>query len=381
VSRLTSPRLAAARGDQVVARDLEDICTRAGDSFMALSGRSLLVTGGAGFLGHYLVQAPLYWNRHFRGSAKPIQVTVCDHGLRGVPGWLEKWRGDPQLLMAAHDVTRQLPTSLPPPDFVIHAASIASPTFYRKYPIETMDANVVGLRLLLDLCRERAETGSPVEGFLFFSSSEIYGDPDPANIPTSESYRGNVSCTGPRACYDESKRYGETLCVNFARVHDIPVKIVRPFNNYGPGLGMEDRRVIPDFARDILNGKDIVLLSDGSPTRTFCYVADAVVGYFRALTRGRSGESYNIGVETPEVSMSELAERMIRIGSDLFGYAGSVRRQSSGDPEYLTDNPIRRCPDITKARSELGYEPWVQLDDGLERSLRWYAHQRAGGDS
>ena len=142
---------------------------------------------------------------------------------------------------------------------------------------------------------------------LFYSSSEIYGDPTPENIPTPETYRGNVSCTGPRACYDESKRYGETLCVNFARQHGVPIKVARPFNNYGPGLKITDGRVIPDFARDILAGRDIVMLSDGSAQRTFCYVADAVAGYYKILVKGRPGEAYNVGVETPEISMAELA--------------------------------------------------------------------------
>jgi UDP-glucuronate decarboxylase len=374
-----SPMVSGAA--DVVAHDLDDVCTRAADVFRALSGRSVLITGGAGFLGHYLVQAPLHWNHHFRGSAEPIRITVCDNGLRGFPRWLEEWRSDRYLKIAEHDVTQPVPAALADCQVIIHAASIASPIFYRKHPLETMDANVTGVRRLLDLCLERADRGEPVEGMLFFSSSEIYGDPDASNIPTSEEYRGNVSCTGPRACYDESKRYGETLCVNFARVHDIPVKIVRPFNNYGPGLKLGDRRVVPDFARDILAGRDIVLLSDGSPSRTFCYVTDAVVGYLQALVRGRNGESYNIGVETPETSMSELAKRMIRIASDLFGYTGSVRREGSGDPDYLTDNPVRRCPDITKARDELGYEPSVELDDGLERSLRWYAGNRTGDET
>src|SRR5262249_20204512 len=159
----------------------------------------------------------------------------------------------------------------------------------------------------------------PVRGFLFYSSSEIYGDPDPAHIPTPEDYRGYVSCTGPRACYDEAKRYGETLCVNFARVHHVPVKVARPFNNYATGLKITDRRVIPDFVRDVLSGRDIVMLSDGSPMRTFCYVADAVIGYYKVLVNGRPGESYNIGVETPEISMAELAERIVALGRDLFG--------------------------------------------------------------
>ena len=235
-----------------------------------------------------------------------------------------------------------------------------------------MDANVNGLRSLLEYFRRQKERNRLVEGFLFFSSSEIYGDPSSDQIPTSESYRGNVSCTGPRACYDEAKRYGETLCVNFAEHYGLPVRAVRPFNNYGPGLKITDRRVIPDFARDILAGRDIIMLSDGRPRRTFCYVADAIIGYYKALVKGKNGEPYNIGVEAPEISIAELAEQMVTIARSLFGYEGKVVLQSSKDLDYLTDNPSRRCPAIGKARSELAYNPSVSLTEGLTRSLIWY---------
>ena len=217
---------------------------------------------------------------------------------------------------------------------------------------ETITLSVEGVRALLDYARGRAEAGKPIRGLLFFSTSEIYGDPDLANIPTPETYRGSVSCTGPRACYDEAKRYGETLCVNFAREYGIPVAMARPFNNYGPGLKITDRRVIPDFARDVLAGRDIRMLSSGAPTRTFCYVADAVVGYFKILAKGRPGEPYNIGVEAPEVSIAKVAERIAALARELFGYRGRVIREASEDPDYLVDNPNRRCPVIRKAREE-----------------------------
>ena len=142
-------------------------------------------------------------------------------------------------------MAKPLPAGLGDFACIIHAASIASPTYYRRDPIGTMDANVNGLRNLLDHFLAQKQAGRPALGFLFFSSSEIYGDPDPANIPTREDYRGYVSCTGPRACYDEAKRYGETLCVNFARQHGLPIKAARPFNNYGPGLKITDGRVHP----------------------------------------------------------------------------------------------------------------------------------------
>jgi UDP-glucuronate decarboxylase len=358
----------------VSASDLTRLATRLHPVFAEMSGADLLVTGGAGFLGYYLVQAPLVWNRA-NPDVDPIRVTVHDAFLRGAPRWLVD-RDDSELRVVERNVLEPLPADSPPFTYVVHAASIASPTYYRRHPIETMDANVGGLRLLLDDVEERIDGPDALRGFLFFSTSEIYGDPDPDNIPTPESYRGNVSCTGPRACYDESKRFGETLAVTFARSRGVPVTIVRPFNNYGPGLRIDDRRVVPDFARDVLEGRDIVLLSDGSATRTFCYVADAVDGYFRALVRGRRGEAYNIGADRPEITIRSLAERMAAVGGRMLGYDGRVVGGTADDPDYLTDNPNRRCPVIDKARTELGYEPEVGLDEGLERALRWYVAER-----
>ncbi|MCC7009063.1 MAG: NAD-dependent epimerase/dehydratase family protein [Acidobacteria bacterium] len=336
-----------------------------------MSGSHLLITGGAGFLGHYLVQAVLHRNRDVT-TGRRIRVTVYDNYIRGVPAWLQAAAQDPSLEVVQHDITRELPAGAAAADFIVHAASIASPTFYRQHPIETMDANIHGLRRLLDHAAARP-ADRRVRGFLFYSSSEIYGDPPADRIPTDETFRGLVSCTGPRACYDESKRFGETLCWNFARQHGLPITTARPFNNYGPGLDIADRRVLPDLASCVLQGRDVVLYSDGTATRTFCYVADAVIGYYKVLVRGRAGEAYNIGTEQPEITMRELAELVIAQARELFGYAGRLAFEVSGDPQYLVDNPTRRCPSIAKARAELGYEPRVTLAEGVRRSLLWYA--------
>lgn len=336
-----------------------------------MAGSHLLITGGAGFLGYYLVQAILHWNSH-HASGEPIRLTVYDNFMRGTPDWIVNLESDPNFESRLHDMTNPLPENTPDFQYIIHAATIASPHYYRKYPIETMDANVNGLRFLLDYCHALREAGKPFHGFMFYSTSEIYGDPTPENIPTSEEYRGSVSCTGPRACYDESKRYGETLCVNYARQYGLPIRITRPFNNFGPGLKISDKRVIPDFARDILNGRDIVMLSDGAPTRTFCYVADAIVGHYKVLINGTNGESYNIGIDQPEISMAQLAEKIVTAARSLFDYQGSVIYKTSEDKDYLVDNPNRRCPNIEKARHDLGYCPQISLEDGLRRSLIWY---------
>jgi dTDP-glucose 4,6-dehydratase/UDP-glucuronate decarboxylase len=166
------------------------------------------------------------------------------------------------------------------------------------------------------------------------------------------------------------------LCSIFNREFDVPVRIVRPFNNYGPGLRIDDGRVLADFARDVIEERDLVLLSDGAPRRTFCYVADAVVGYYRALVRGRPGEPYNIGADAPEISMRELAETFRGVAARITGYRGDVKLSRSSDPAYLTDNPQRRCPDISKARAELGFTPEYSLERGLENYLQWAVHER-----
>ena len=340
-------------------RDASEILDRLGDKIQRFSGKTVLLTGSLGFLGAQFVHFFVNLNRSGK-LAQPCKLIAMDNALRGFPFWFEDIAADVKFVQSDIIAT----TEFEPCDFIIHAASVASPIFYRIYPIETMDANVIGLRNLLEFTRR-----SPVESFLFFSSSEIYGDPDPANIPTKETYRGHVSCTGPRACYDESKRYGETLCVSFHQVHKTPVKTARPFNNYGPGLGIHDRRVIPDFARNLLADEDIVLLSDGLATRTFCYVGDAIYGYLLALLSDHNGEAFNIGTETPEITMRELADRMLAASGST---TAKVVQKVSEDKEYLTDNPVRRCPDLTKARTLLGYAPSIDIDEGMRRTLSFY---------
>jgi len=381
-STSAGPDATADDAATVVREDLEHICGGLSDELPRLSGKRLLIIGGAGFLGHYLVQTAVHWNAtRATGDLAPIEVVVYDNYSRGVPPWLKALEGTDHLTLKTFDITGPLPHDIGHVDYIIHAASIASPTYYRKHPIETMDANVNGLRTLLDYALAEKRAGRGLDGFLFYSTSEIYGDPPADQIPTPETYRGNVSCTGPRACYDESKRYGETLCVNFAEQHEIPVAVARPFNNYGPGLKVTDGRVISDFAGDILAGRDVVMLSAGTPTRTFCYVADAVVGYYKILVRGRAGEAYNIGTESPEISMAELARRLVTAAGALWGYSGAVVLGQSSDADYLIDNPNRRSPIISKARDELDYDPSVALDDGLRRALIWYKANHVAEDS
>ena len=350
--------------NQHLHRDASDVIQNLGEASRRFSGKRILLTGAAGFLGSQFMHYFAALNDDGR-LQKSCRVIALDNFMRGLPDWLSHFKKRSDFQVMSKDIIR--PGKLPAADFIIHAASIASPIYYRKHPIETMDANVIGLRNLLEHA-----IAQPVESFLFFSSSEIYGDPDAASIPTPETYRGNVSCIGPRACYDESKRYGETLCVNFQEVHHVPVQIVRPFNNYGPGLKITDRRVLPDFFRDVLAGQNITLLSDGRATRTFCYISDAITGYLLALLSTHNGESFNIGSDAPEISMNELAQMVIEVsGCNL-----KVVRQKSDDAHYLADNPQRRCPCLKKSHAMLGYSPRIGLRQGLERTWAYYYDHR-----
>jgi UDP-glucuronate decarboxylase len=346
--------------DKNIKFDSLEVIKNLGNLNERFSGKSILLTGSAGFLGSQFVHYFLNLNDS-KLISKPCKLFCLDNYMRGIPTWLESIKDRIDLEIIQSDIILQ--KDFPVSDFIIHAASIASPIYYRIYPLETMDANVIGLRNLLDFVAK-----NPCESLLFFSTSEIYGDPVKDAIPTKETYRGNVSCTGPRACYDESKRYGETLCITFAQQFKVPVKIARPFNNYGPGLKMTDKRVLPDFFNDILSDRNITLLSDGKATRTFCYISDAITGYLQILLSNYDGESFNIGTETPEISMLELAKMVIKLtGKNL-----EVIYEKSNDSKYLIDNPQRRCPDIEKARTLLNYSPKVSLDEGLSRTLNYY---------
>jgi UDP-glucuronate decarboxylase len=240
---------------------------------------------------------------------------------------------------------------------------LASPVYYKKYPLETIDSAVTGVRHLLELAKKNKET---VEGFLFFSSSEIYGDPDEKAVPTPETYHGYVSSVGPRACYDESKRLGETITTIYNEQFDVPGKIVRPFNVFGPGMGHNDKRVLPMFAYKALNKETIPVHGDGHQTRTFCYITDAVTGFLKVLLIGQPGHAYNIGNEDNEISMADLAKMFV----DIEG--GGASFELIPYPEnYPAGEPQRRCPDLKKAKDHLKYNPEMSLREGLTRFIEW----------
>ncbi|MEH7384553.1 NAD-dependent epimerase/dehydratase family protein [Bacillus sp. JJ1521] len=352
------------KNNTIFQTDLQYIFNKLGKSEKGkLKDSSILITGCAGFLGYYLMSFLSEYSDEI-GIKKIIGI---DNFKLGKPKWIEDLsKSNSKIELYSFDITEfsSFETNkINDVDFIIHMASIASPTYYRKYPLETVDANVLGLRGLLDFYKNK-----DIKGFLFFSSSEVYGDPLPDYIPTSEDYRGNVAMIGPRACYDEAKRFGETLCYLYAEKFHMPISIVRPFNNYGPGMRLNDKRVPADFAKAIIENKKLVMYSDGKPTRTFCYVTDAITGYLKALLY-EPFDYFNIGIDKPEISIKELARIYKEAGLAIYGFNQSIEFRESDEQSYLTHNPLRRCPDITKARELLKYSPSISIDEGVHRFL------------
>jgi len=266
---------------------------------------------------------------------------------------------DSNIRFIEHDVTKPLSFSKDI-HYIIHAAGIASPQYYQKFPLETLDVAIIGTKNMLELAKQKNAK------FVFFSSSEIYGDPDSQHIPTKEDYRGNVSSLGPRACYDESKRVGETLCYIFSQHFGVKTNIVRPFNFYGPGMQEKDYRVLPNFASRIKAEKPLKIYGKGDQTRTFCYITDALTGLLQVILKGVPNEIYNIGNPQPEVSVVQLAEIISRV----LDY--KIPHEIVNYPtEYPANEPNRRCPDIGKAQEQIGYSPQVKLEDGLKRFFSW----------
>ena len=230
-----------------------------------LAKSTILITGSAGFLGFYFVHF-LY---RFCDELSLKKIICLDNFMLGEPDWQKEIAKDERFIIKKFNIISDRIEDIPEAkeaDYIIHMASVASPMFYRKYPIQTIDANVWGLRRLFEFYKDKK-----IKGFLFFSSSELYGDPVPEAVPTSEDYNGNVCATGPRACYDESKRFGETMCRLFAQEYDMPIGVVRPFNNYGPGMKVNDARVPADFAKNIMEGNDITILPIMSSPKSFIF--------------------------------------------------------------------------------------------------------------
>ena len=316
----------------------------------------ILITGCNGFIGNYFLKYLVNIVDNSEELKNKADVIAIDNGITSSNKIIKRnyiKYFDENLI--GFDFGR-----LKPIKTIFHMAGLASPAQYKKYPLETIDVATNVTRRLLEKSKEWDAK------FIFFSSSEIYGNPDKENIPTKESYKGYVACQGPRACYDESKRMGEALCYVYNKYFNVHVNIIRPFNIYGPGMSKQDYRMMPNLMRAAIEKNKIQIYGDGNQTRTFCYIKDAIKAIYLIAEKGGFGETYNIGRMEPEISMKNLVKQF------NISTKNNVEIELVEYPEnYPKDEPLRRCPDVSKINIHLGYESEVSLDEGIKLTWDW----------
>ncbi len=309
--------------------------------------KRILVTGGAGFLGSHLCKYLLS-----RGN----EVLCLDNFYTGAKENIVDLIGNPYFEIIRHDITFPIYLEV---DQIYNLACPASPVYYQKYPIQTTKTSVSGAINVLGLAKR---LNIPV---LQASTSEIYGDP--AIHPQSEDYWGNVNCTGIRSCYDEGKRCAETLFFDYHRELGLDIKVARIFNTYGPNMAVNDGRVVSNFIVQALTGKQLTIYGDGTQTRSLCYVDDLINGLVSLMSTNEIHEPVNLGNPT-ECTVLELAESII----------GKTKSESSIRYESLPlDDPKQRCPDITKAKKMLGWEPKIGFEKGINKTISFFKEKLA----
>lgn len=322
--------------------------------------KNILITGASGFIGLYLTNYFIY---HFKKLGIK-NIILIDLNIKKLKKNIFFDHNKKKILIIKKDLLKlnfnKLKINI---DLIFHAASIASPSYYRKFPLETALSNTEILRKILEFSKKKK-----VKRLLFFSSSEIYGNPDKKQIPTSEDYNGNVSPVGPRSCYDESKRFGETLCYIYAKKYNVPIRVVRPFNNFGPFMNIEDKRLPADLAKMVLKNENIKLYSDGTPKRTFCYISDAVCGYLKAICY-KKYDYFNIGSNNKEISVNELAQIYKDCAKKIFNREIKITYKKNYDREYLKDNPLRRKPSLIKSKKLLKFKSYITTKYGVNNYL------------
>lgn len=340
--------------NKIISEDVSHIIKQF-DSWDNFKGKTVLITGANGFLPAYLVETFLALAPSFNTKVIALVRNKAKAKKR-----FSHLIDNPLLKLLIQDVSVEFDIK-DKIDFIIHAASQASPKYYGVDPVGTLSANVLGTINLMKLA-----TKNNVESFLYFSSGEVYGEVREDQIPIKEDTFGHLDCTNVRACYGESKRMGENICVSYLAQYGVKAKIVRPAHTYGPGMALDDGRVFADFVSNIINKQDIVLKSDGSAVRPFCYLADATLGYLRVLVDGEDGQAYNIGNPFEEYSMLELANELVKLYPE-FGLKVVVDNAVSSN-NYLK-SPIKRISLAIDKVAALGWVPAVTVPEGFKRTI------------
>ena len=340
--------------NEIIKEDIDRIRNNLGEIGKDIEGRTFLVTGGAGFLGSWFCDILDSFN---------AKVICVDNLSSGSMDNIAHLAGSKNFSFFEEDVC-EFNTDIGI-DYIVHMASIASPSLYQKLPIETLDSNIMGTKRMLEMAARKK-----VKGFLFTSTSEVYGDP--AAVPTPETYYGNVNSYGPRSMYDEGKRAAEAYCYSFFK-GGVPVRISRIFNTYGPRLDTKNPsaygRVITRFIHLALAGEPITVYGDGTQTRSFTYITDLIESMFRLLMKdGINGSVVNLGSDD-ERSILDVA---------------TMIKDMTDSPSIIVfkdlpkDDPKRRCPDITLSKDLIGFKQKINIDEGLERTIRWHRQSTKG---
>ena len=325
-----------------------------------LRGRRVLISGAYGFVVAYLVETLLYLNERRNLG---LQVYALGRNLDKARRRFAHYWGRPDLTLLQRDVCDPVAVE-GPVDYIIHGASLASPVSYGSQPVGSLLPNVLGTYRLLELAREKNS-----RGFLFLSSAEIYGRVEEAQVPTPETSCGCVDPLNVRSCYAESKRMGETMCVAWYHQHGVPTTMARLFHTYGPGMALDDGRVFADFVRDVVERRNIRMMSDGRHRRAFCYLADAAVALLLIVLKGEPGQAYNMGNDEMEISIRDLADVMVGLFPDRH-----LRVEQTGDNHpagYLRTHIDRACPDTRRVRG-LGWRPHFSVQEGFRRTVMSY---------
>jgi UDP-glucuronate decarboxylase len=344
--------------NKIIQTDLESIA-KSNLPWDRFANKSVLISGANGFLPAYMVETLLFLNSN---AGLNIRVIGLVRNLDKANNRFSNYLNNKNLVLLQHDVCNELHID-EPIDFIVHAASQASPQYYGVDPVGTLSANLLGTINLLNVAREKNS-----ESFLYFSSGEVYGQVDDNNIPVKEDFYGYLDPMKVRSCYAESKRMGENICVSYFHQYIVSTKVVRPFHTYGPGMQLDDGRVYADFVSDVVSGKDIEMKSDGSARRCFCYLKDATVAFFTVLLNGKAGEAYNVGNPGQEYSVMELAETVVKLSSKPLNV---IKLQVKQGNQYLKSSLLRSTPNIDKI-SSLGWTPETEISEGFKRTINSY---------
>jgi len=322
--------------------------------------KTILISGASGFLPAYIVESLMHINS-LHNNANIKIIGIVRNIIKAKERFI-KYENSEKLKFIVQDVCDKiiLDSKI---DIIIHAASQASPKFYGKDPVGTINANVIGTINLLDLAKR-----NNVEKFLYFSSSEVYGDLNEDDIPTREDKFGSIDPCNLRSCYSEGKRAGEAICISWKNQFSIPVVIVRPFHTYGPGMDLNDGRVYADFIKNIVYNENIEMKSDGSTIRAFCYITDATIAFIKILLDGSIGNAYNVGNDECVISVFNLAKILLKLYPDK---KLKILKVNQNDSNYISSLISKSIPSIEKLK-KINYSPVVSIENGFKRTIDYY---------